>query len=271
MSDANEEREAKGSALTELVEVMETLLGPGGCPWDKEQTLETLRPYVLEEAFEVVEAIDGGNPELHREELGDLLFQIVFQSAIAERAGTFDVDDVARGIAAKMVRRHPWVFGDEELETEGGQAALARWEAQKAREKGAKVRERGALGGVPAALPALLRALRVGEKAGAAGYDWPDAAAVRGKVDEELAELDAALAAGDDAAIEAELGDVLFALVSLGRHRGVDAESALRGSLDRFTRRFRHAELAAADEGQMLADLDDAARDALWERAKQAT
>ena len=112
---------------------------------------------------------------------------------------------------------------------------------------------------------------RVGEKAGAAGYDWPDAAAVRGKVDEELAELDAALAAGDDAAIEAELGDVLFALVSLGRHRGVDAESALRGSLDRFTRRFRHAELAAADEGQMLADLDDAARDALWERAKQAT
>ena len=262
---------AKGSALTALVEVMETLLGPEGCPWDKEQTLRTLRPYVLEEAFEVVEAIDGGKAADHREELGDLLFQIVFQSALAERAGQFDVDDVARGIAAKMVRRHPWVFGDEPVDTQGGEVALARWEAQKAREKGARVHERGALGGVPVALPALLRAYRVGEKAAAVGYDWPDATAARHKVDEELAEMDEALASGDAEAFEAELGDLLFALVSLGRKRGVDAESALRSTLARFSDRFRHAELAAADRESLLVDLDDDERDALWEAAKRAT
>ncbi len=258
----------KGASLSALVEVMETLLGPGGCPWDKEQTLETLRPYVLEEAFEVVEAIDGGEPKALKEELGDLLFQIVFQSALAERAGDFDVDDVVGGIEQKMIRRHPWVFGDEELDAAQGEAAIARWEAQKAREKGARVRERGALGGVPVALPALLRAYRVGEKAAAVGYDWPDVESVRAKVDEELAELDRA---ESDADFEAELGDLLFALVSLGRKRGVDAESALRGSLDRFSKRFRHAELAAADAGTSLRELDDEGRDELWEKAKRGT
>lgn len=258
----------KGASLSALVEVMETLLGPEGCPWDKEQTLETLRPYVLEEAFEVVEAIDGGKPAALKEELGDLLFQIVFQSALAERAGDFDVDDVVHGIEQKMIRRHPWVFGDERQEVDGGAKALARWEEQKAKEKGARVRERGALGGVPVALPALLRAHRVGEKAAAVGYDWPDSASVRAKVDEELAELDRA---ESDADFEAELGDLLFALVSLGRKRGVDAESALRGTLDRFSKRFRHAELAAADADTSLRDLDDAARDELWEQAKAAT
>ena len=260
----------KGASLAALVKVMETLLGPGGCPWDKEQTLESLRPYVLEEAFEVVEAIDGGEPAALREELGDLLFQVVFQSALAERSGDFDIDAVVEGIEQKMIRRHPWVFGDETLEDGEGRAAIARWEEQKAREKGARVRERGALGGVPVALPALLRAFRVGEKASAVGYDWPDAGSVRAKVDEELAELDAALAEGDDAAFEAELGDLLFALVSLGRKRGVDAESALRASLDRFSGRFRHAELAAADAGTALRELDDAERDRLWEAAKRA-
>lgn len=258
----------KGASLPALVEVMETLLSPNGCPWDKEQTLETLRPYVLEEAFEVVEAIDGGEPKALKEELGDLLFQIVFQSAIAERAGDFGIDDVVHAIEQKMIRRHPWVFGDEDQEVDGGAKALARWEEQKAKEKGAKVRERGALGGVPVALPALLRAYRVGEKAAAVGYDWPDSAAIRAKVDEELAELDQA---ASDAEFEAELGDLLFALVSLGRKRGIDAESALRGSLDRFSKRFRHAELAAADADTSLRELDDAGRDELWKAAKKAT
>lgn len=257
--------DADGTSLPELVEVMRTLLGPEGCPWDRAQTLESLRPYVVEEAHEVVCAIDGGRPEPLREELGDLLFQIVFQAELARRKGWFGLDDVIRGIAAKMERRHPWVFGDEEAGEAGD--VLHRWEAQKAKEKQA----RGALGGVPVALPALLRALRVGEKAAAHGYDWSDAAGVRAKVDEELAELDEALASGDGAEAERELGDVLFALASLGRKRGLDPEAALRGTLDRFSTRFRHAEQAAEAQGTCLRDLDDAARDALWEDAKAST
>ncbi len=256
--------DADGASLPELVEVMRTLLGPDGCPWDRAQTLETLRPYVVEEAHEVVEAIDGGRAEPLREELGDLLFQIVFQAELARQKGWFGLDDVIRGIAAKMERRHPWVFGDEDATDPDD--TLHRWEAQKAKEKQA----RGALGGVPVALPALLRALRVGEKAAAHGYDWPDAAGVRAKVEEELGELDAALAIEDVAAAEAELGDVLFALASLGRKRGLDPEAALRGTLERFSARFRHAEEAAEARGERLRDLDDDARDALWEAAKTA-
>ncbi|HJK92729.1 MAG TPA: MazG family protein, partial [Polyangiaceae bacterium LLY-WYZ-15_(1-7)] len=178
----------KGENLPELVDVMRALLGPEGCPWDKEQTLETLRPYVVEEAHEVVDAIDRGEPKLLREELGDLLFQIVFQAELARQKGWFGLGDVVKGIAEKMVRRHPWVFGGEDVK--GAAGALNRWEAQKAKEKKKKKKKRGALGGVPIALPALLRALRVGEKAAAVGYDWPDADGVRAKVDEELAELD---------------------------------------------------------------------------------
>ena len=257
--------EADGASLPELVEVMRTLLGPDGCPWDRAQTLESLRPYVVEEAHEVVEAIDEGRPEPLREELGDLLFQIVFQSELAAARGWFGLDDVIRGIAAKMERRHPWVFGEDEASDAG--EVRHRWEAQKAKEKKA----RGALGGVPVALPALLRALRVGEKAAAHGYDWPDAEGVRAKVDEELRELDAALATGDDDAAAGELGDVLFALASLGRKRGLDPEAALRGTLDRFSARFRHAEKAAEARGEALRELTDEARDRLWEEAKAAT
>lgn len=254
----------KGENLPELVDVMRALLGPEGCPWDKEQTLETLRPYVVEEAHEVVDAIDRGEPKLLREELGDLLFQIVFQAELARQKGWFGLGDVVTGIAEKMVRRHPWVFGGEDVK--GAAGALNRWEAQKAKEK----KKRGALGGVPIALPALLRALRVGEKAAAVGYDWPDADGVRAKVDEELAELDAARAEGDRAAMEHELGDLLFALASWARKEGLDPEAALRLSLDRFSARFRHAELAADARGEALCELDDAARDALWEEAKAA-
>lgn len=261
---------SEGTNLPALVDVMRQLLGPDGCPWDKEQTLESLRPYVVEEAHEVVEAIDQGNPEAHREELGDLLFQIVFQAELARAAGDFVLDDVIEAIRAKMVRRHPWVFGDEKSAGSGAEA-LGRWEQQKSKEK----RERGALGGVPAALPALLRAQRVGEKAAAHGYDWADAAGPRAKVDEELAELDEALARIDEgpaarAAAEGELGDLLFAISSLARKRGLDAEAALRGSLDRFSSRFRYAELAAQAAGGELKDLDDVGRDALWEEAKAA-
>lgn len=255
----------RGETLPALVHVMQRLLGDGGCPWDREQTLETLRPFVIEEAHEVVDAIDRGSPEALREELGDLLLQIVFQAELARAEGWFGPDDVVRAITDKMVRRHPHVFGDGKAET--SDAVLGQWEKQKADERAKKNGTRtGALDGVPVAMPSLLRAVRVGEKAARLGYDWTDARGARAKVNEELAELDEASASGDTDAMERELGDVLFALASFARHRGLDPEASLRRSLATFTTRFRRVEEIAG--GTDLAALDDEARDALWVRAK---
>ncbi|RLB54072.1 MAG: nucleoside triphosphate pyrophosphohydrolase [Deltaproteobacteria bacterium] len=262
MDETAETDEQRGEKLPRLVKVMRDLLAPDGCAWDREQTLQTLRPYVIEEAFEVVDAIDRGSPEMLKEELGDLLLQIVFQGELAQRSGWFGHDDIVDAVCEKLIRRHPHVFGDETASDSA--SALANWERLKKKEKAG----RGALDGVPAAMPALLRAVRVGEKASAVGYDWPDVSGARAKVDEELGELDRALAADETEAAEAELGDVLFALASLGRKRGLDPEAALRGTLDRFSKRFTHAESAARKEGKGLDELDAAALDALWERAK---
>jgi MazG family protein len=252
----------QGESLTRLVELMRTLLGPDGCPWDREQTLESLRQYVVEEAHEVVDAIDHGTPEMLREELGDLLLQVVFQAALTEQKGWFDIDGVVDAICEKLVRRHPWVFGEEKVDDASG--AINSWEAIKASEK----KERGALSGVPLALPSLLRAVRIGEKASAVGYDWPDAGGPRDKIDEELKELDEAADSGDMAALEHELGDLLFALATYGRKQGLDPEAALRASLNRFSSRFRHCELAAEAAGKGLRDFDEHELDAMWERAK---
>ena len=254
----------RGESLAGLVELMQTLLGPNGCPWDREQTLESLRQYVIEEAHEVADAIDQGKPEMLREELGDLLLQVVFQAALTEQQGWFDIDGVVEAISDKLVRRHPWVFGDEDVDDASG--AINSWEAIKAKEK----KETGALSGVPAALPALLRAVRIGEKASAVGYDWPDAGGPRAKIDEELQELDEAAEKGDRAALEHELGDLLFALATYGRKQGIDPEAVLRASLNRFSSRFRHCELAAKAEGKDLRDYDEADLDEMWERAKAA-
>lgn len=257
-----------GRRLARLVEIMRRLLAPDGCPWDREQTLATLRPYVIEEAFEVVDAIDRDDPALLREELGDLLLQIVFQAELARAAGWFGPDDVVDAISEKMIRRHPHVFDEARrgsLET--GDEVKDQWEDIKRAEKA----ERGTLDGVPVALPALLRAVRVGEKAASVGYDWPDAGGPRHKVDEELAEMDEALAAGDRAAAEKELGDVLFSLASFARKNDLDPEAALRGALDRFSHRFGWAERTAKDEGRPLRDRDPDALEALWQRAKAAT
>ncbi len=243
---------------------MRTLLGPEGCPWDRDQTLETLRQYVLEEAHEVVDAIDRGTPEMLREELGDLLLQVVFQAVLTEQKGWFGIDGVVDAICEKLVRRHPWVFGDEEVDDASG--AINGWEAIKAKEK----KDRGALSGVPVALPGLLRAVRIGEKASAVGYDWPDAGGPRKKIDEELEELDQAAEARDMAALEHELGDLLFALATYGRKQGLDPEAALRGSLNRFSSRFRHCELAAQADGKTLRDYGELELDEMWERAKAA-
>jgi MazG family protein len=254
----------QGQSLTRLVELMQTLLGPNGCPWDREQTLQTLRQYVIEEAHEVADAIDRGSPELLREELGDLLLQVVFQAALTEREGWFDIDGVVDAICDKLVRRHPWVFGDEKVEDASG--AINSWEAIKAGEK----EKQGALSGVPVALPGLLRAVRIGEKASAVGYDWPDAGGPRAKIDEELQELDEAANKGDVAALEHELGDLLFALATYARKQGLDPEASLRASLNRFSSRFRHCELAAQAQGKDLRGYTEAELDELWERAKAA-
>jgi tetrapyrrole methylase family protein/MazG family protein/ATP diphosphatase len=249
-----------GSTLPRLVEIMQRLLAPDGCPWDREQSLQTLRPYVIEEAHEVADAIDRGSPEHLREELGDLLLQIVFQSELAQAKGWFGPDDVVSAICDKMVRRHPHVFGDEQATTSA--QVLHRWEELKAAEK----KDRGALDGVPVALPALLRAQRVGEKAARFGFDWPDATGPRAKISEELAELDEAVASGDMAHASRELGDLLFSITSYARKLGIDAESSLRETLLRFGERVSAIETLAKDRPLESIPADEL--DRLWDEAK---
>ena len=248
--------------LPKMMALMERLLSKEGCPWDRAQTFRSLRPFVLEEAHEVVAAIDSGDPMELRDELGDLLFQVVFLASLAKQQGSFTIRDVVDTLHAKMVRRHPWVFGDDSVESK--HAVSTKWEAMKAKERGAV----GRLSGVPVALPALLRAFRVGHKAAAVGYDWPDATGPRAKIDEELAELDDAIKQGEG--VSEELGDVLFAVANLARKLDVDPESALRECLNRFSSRFSHVEKAAQAQNLELSALSDAERDALWEAAKLA-
>ena len=227
----------RGASFASVVELMRRLLAPDGCPWDREQDYRSLRQYVLEEACEVIDAIDRRSIEADlMDELGDLSLQVVFSSALARRDGAFGPDDVARAICEKLVRRHPHVF--EGAHVSGSAEVLTNWDAIKRLEKA----DRPLLGGVPRSLPALLRATRRGEKVSQVGFDWPDSRGSRDKVAEELAELDEAIEGGDKARISDELGDLLFALVNYSRHLGVSAEDALRDTADRFGRRFDHVE-----------------------------
>jgi MazG family protein len=253
-------------AIERLLSIMEKLRGPGGCPWDREQTLRTLRPYVLEETYEVLEAIDGGDPGEHREELGDLLLQIVFQAQLAKEEGTFDFADVASAISDKLVSRHPHVFGT--ATATDADAVLRQWAALKREEKKAKGRGESVLEGVPREMPALARADRLTEKASRVGFDWPDHGGAREKLDEELAELDGAIRAGDREAIEQELGDVLFAAANLSRKLGVAPEEALRGTVARFVSRFGHVERELARRGVPHGEATLAEMDVLWNEAK---
>lgn len=274
----------RGAArFAELVAVMARLRGEGGCPWDREQTPASLKPYIIEEAYEVLEAVDGlgaaastesrPSPEAlaHlREELGDLLLQVVFQAEIATQRGWFTVGQVVDGIADKLVRRHPHVFGDVSVRSPSD--ALANWEQIKLAERAARAADgrASALDGVPRSLPALLLAQRVSDKAARVGFDWPDLAGVLAKVDEERGELAEALAGAGSERVAAELGDLLFALVNVGRFAGVSAEEALRAATARFAARFRYMEARLAAEGRRLADADAADLDRLWEAAKDA-
>ena len=266
-------------ALAELLALMERLRDPQrGCPWDREQTFASIAPYTIEEAYEVADAIERGDHEQLRDELGDLLFQVVFHARMAQERGWFDFAAVARAIHDKLVRRHPHVFAG----TAPQPAELVRvWEEQKAQERAAAAAQRGAagaaavLGGIPPALPALTRAAKLGRRAARVGFDWPEAQQVRAKVLEELQELDAALAADGDrgepaasAAAAEELGDLLFAIVNWSRHLQLDAEQALRAANSKFERRFARMEALARERGLELAQLSAADWDALWREAK---
>jgi nucleoside triphosphate diphosphatase len=256
---------SKRDHLDELLAIMARLRDPQhGCPWDLEQTFASIAPYTLEEAYEVLDAIERNDLPALREELGDLLFQVVFHAEMGRAAGAFDFDAIAAGIATKLVRRHPHVFGDE---ARGDTAAQGRrWEELKQAEKRARGGGASVLEDVPKALPALMRAAKLGRGAARIGFDWPDAAGARAKVGEELAELDAACAGREPRSIEHELGDLLQAVCSLSRHVGVDPEAALRSANGRFERRFRHVERRAMATGRGSLE----ALEEFWTEAKEA-
>jgi tetrapyrrole methylase family protein/MazG family protein len=251
----------------ELVDIMARLRGEGGCPWDREQTHETIKPYLTEETYEVLEAIDEGDAAKLREELGDLLLQIVFHARMAEEAGAFDVRDVIAGISDKLRRRHPHVFGEVKADT--AQEVLFNWEQIKQAERRRATGHASALDGVPRELPALLRAHRLQEKASRVGFDWKEAQQVYRKVEEELGELRAAMEAQAPGRTEAEFGDLLFALVNLSRFIAVNPEEALRKTIARFIARFRYIEEALTRRGTSLRDASLEQMDALWGEAKQ--
>ena len=251
----------------EIVRIMARLRGPEGCPWDKEQTPESLKPFLVEETYEVLEAIDEASPPKVREELGDLLFQIVFHSRIAEERGEFDIEEVLENISSKMIRRHPHVFREKSLKTSG--EVLADWELIKKKEKG-NAERKSILEGVPKELPALIRAHRLQERAARVGFDWRKADDVIGKLDEEMREFKETLEGRDPARMEDELGDIFFVLVNISRFIGVNPEDALRKTISKFIARFQFIEEAAKNMGRELSDMSLDEMDALWDKAKES-
>jgi len=262
-----------GKAFEELVRIVDRLRSPGGCPWDREQTHESLKPMMIEEAYEAVEAIDTGDDEELASELGDLLLQVVFHSRIAVEDSRFAITDVVRRVTEKMVRRHPHVFGDDKAETAGD--VLRSWEAIKAAELAAKgtgsEQEGSMLDSVSRSLPAVMEAYQMTTKVSRVGFDWPDVASVLEKLEEEAEELKAATRVPDPshAEISEEVGDLLFAVVNVARLLGVDPESALKGSNRKFRRRFRHIEDRLRQQGRKPAESTLAEMDTLWEEAKR--
>jgi len=254
-------------AMDRLLKIMDRLRGPGGCPWDREQDLQSLCPYLLEEAYEAVEAVESGDLEDLREELGDLLLQIVFMAKIGSEQSAFDFDEVADGISAKMIRRHPHVFGENTIETP--EEVMRQWEEIKSGESRKKRARSSALDGVPSALPALLKAYRMSQKAASLGFDWERTEDVVAKLREEVSELEEAVAGGQGRKrIAAEMGDILFTMANLARRLEVEPETALQGSNTRFRERFRAMEQLAGERGVKLSGLTPAELDELWERAK---
>lgn len=253
--------------IGQLLAIMARLRDPqDGCAWDLEQTFATIAPYTVEEAYEVADAIQRGDLVDLRDELGDLLFQVVFHARMAEEAGAFAFDDVAQAIIDKMIRRHPHIFGEAGQRTSGEQVQA--WEEVKAAERAAKAPRAGLLDDIPAALPGLTRAVKLSKRAAGVGFVWPDTAAVLDKLEEELAEFRAEVESGDRAALREELGDVLFVMANLARDLDIDPEDALREANAKFLRRFRHIEARLAEDGRTPHDSDLAEMDALWNEAR---
>jgi tetrapyrrole methylase family protein/MazG family protein len=250
----------------QLLEIMRKLRAPGGCPWDAEQTHESLTRYLLEETYEVIEAIDEKSPQHLKEELGDLLLQPVFHAAIAEEAGDFNIGEVINTLCDKLIRRHPHVFGN--LEIKDSSAQVENWEKIKKLEKGDE--RPSALSGVPDHLPALMKAHKISEKASRVGFDWEHADQVLAKVMEELHEFEEAWAGGNPSRMEDELGDLLFAIANLGRFLSLNPEEALRKTITRFEKRFRHVETELKHKGVPMQQATLEEMDLLWEEAKRA-
>jgi len=257
--------ENEGTKFEKVMEIMRRLRKPGGCPWDAEQSHESLKRYLLEEAYEVIEAIDAKSPKMLREELGDLLLQPAFHAVIAEERGDFSMEEVLETLADKLVSRHPHVFGDQVIKTSHEQ--LENWERLKQKEK--KEERKSALSGVPPHLPALMKAHKVTEKAARVGFDWSHVDEVFAKVMEELHEFEETMLANDQERMEAELGDLLFAIVNLGRFLSIDPEEALRKTITRFTGRFGHIEETLHGRGVSLKDASLDEMETLWEEAKR--
>jgi ATP diphosphatase len=267
--------------ISRLIEIMAALRAPvTGCPWDVEQSFETIAPYTIEEAYEVADAIQRGDMDDLRDELGDLLLQVVYHARMAEEAGAFSFGDVVNAVTTKMIRRHPHVFGDEDARNAG--MAKGMWEKIKAEEKAGKRTARlarglhaedhgqGFLDSVPVAFPALTRALKLQEKAARVGFDWSEARPILDKIEEEIGELREAMDNADEAEIKDEFGDVLFALVNFGRHLGIDSEAALAGTNEKFRARFHHVERALEASGRTLEEASLDEMEALWQQAKNA-
>jgi len=256
------------SKIDELIEVMARLRDPvNGCPWDREQTFATVAPYTIEEAYEVADAIERADMRELKEELGDLLLQVVFHARMAQEQGHFTFDDVAGAIVDKMRRRHPHVFADAKVHSVEAQTAA--WEAHKAGERAAKSEDAGVLAGVALGLPALLRAQKLVKRAARVGFEWPDVSGVLDKLEEELGEMRAEFASGDKDALAGEIGDVLFVCANLARYAGVDAEAALRATNAKFERRFRYIEQGLKARGRTVHDSSLEEMDALWNEAKR--
>ena len=252
--------------ISSLEVLMKRLRAPDGCPWDKEQTMQSLTPFIIEEAYEVISAIDSGDMEHIREELGDLLFQVIFVSQLASEQGKFTLSDVIDGSHEKMVSRHPHVFGESRAET--SEEVLKQWAEIKKAEKKGKDTAEGYLSGIPEVLPALLRAHKISQKASKAGFDWRSAEEVLEKLDEETSEFKEAVKSGKAADMEEELGDMLFTMVNIGRILEVNPEDALRRTISKFISRFHHVERALIQKGDDLSTADLSEMERLWQEAK---
>lgn len=251
--------------LENLIRLMEQLRSEKGCPWDKKQTRNSLKPYIIEEAYELIEAIESGNTSRIKEELGDLLFQIIFQCQIAKENKEFSISDVINEITDKMIKRHPHVFGDIKLKTP--EEVVAQWEIQKKTEGKMK---HSILEGIPVTLPSLLKALRLQKRVAQVGFDWQNVNEVIKKLDEEITEFKKALEENNPEKIEEELGDILFMIVNVSRFVKVNPEDALRKTIDKFIDRFQYIEKKASEKGKELSDMSLEEMDDLWNEAKKS-